>query len=581
MKTVLVAESHLPTLRRVTEILGEAGFQVLTATEPGAALEHFAVACPDAVLVAVDLAPLEGVLLSVRIRQSLQGARVPILVLDRAHLGAALGVSAILDFKANALIADPTVPAELVPRLRSLVVAVERTAVEAPIRGRIALSRPPLATGELSDAGLPGLLVTLAREKKSGVLVVLHGGSQQRVFLLDGEISDFESNQLGEEGGGADLGGRSARVMGGKVGRFAFYEGEDFRPESQGPRVPLLEAMLVGVRKSYPLRTFAQSLQAHFDEFPARTESFAADLPLLRFGNADLKFAMQINGRIRLRHLLAHGRGDIRTTTSLAWLLSLSGALRFAMTPQGDVLEGEDVQAERIFPRRRKPLPPEIVTGLRDAAVKIVTGSYFQVLGLPITAGILEVESAYQETAAKFHPDSYTDHDTSELQDLLEVVQDKLAAAHRVLISDERRLAYLEHLLPRLATSRVGPPNVEAEIALRRGDDALLRRDGRSARVEYETAIRLNPKEPEYYPRHAWATFVGLDGDRAERARAASKALKRAFTLDPNLERAQVCAAIFENASGQPKEARRRLLQVLQRNPDSKLAKAALRRVGR
>jgi hypothetical protein len=45
------------------------------------------------------------------------------------------------------------------------------------------------------------------------------------------------------------------------------------------------------------------------------------DLPALGLDTDDLKIAMQINGRLLLRDLLAHGRGDLRRGYSLLWFL--------------------------------------------------------------------------------------------------------------------------------------------------------------------------------------------------------------------------------------------------------------------
>ena len=51
--------------------------------------------------------------------------------------------------------------------------------------------------------------------------------------------------------------------------------------------------------------------------------------------------------------------------------------------------------------------------------MKIVTGSYFQVLGLDIAADSEAVEKAYHEVAIRFHPDTYAEWDLSEIADVL------------------------------------------------------------------------------------------------------------------------------------------------------------------
>ena len=93
--------------------------------------------------------------------------------------------------------------------------------------------------------------------------------------------------------------------------------------------------------------------------------------------------------------------------------------------------------------------------------------------------------------------------------------------------------------------------------------------------------MTLNPREPEYYSHLAWATYLDGGGPKEVRARDAQRVLRKALSLNPYLERAQVISAIIEEEQGEHASARKRLLKVLEMNPASKLARAALRKVGR
>jgi Flp pilus assembly protein TadD len=116
---------------------------------------------------------------------------------------------------------------------------------------------------------------------------------------------------------------------------------------------------------------------------------------------------------------------------------------------------------------------------------------------------------------------------------------------------------------------------------VRKGEAALKRKDLLAARQLFEEAVALNPREPEYYSHLAWATYLGSTGPREERGRAAQRVLKRALALNPYLERAHIISAIVDSDLGEDSSARRKLLKVLELNPYSQLAKAALRKVGR
>ena len=628
MRTLLLAETHGSTLRHLTDALAQHGYSVRTATDPATAIERLVAEKPDAVVVAVDFPRLDGAHLGELIRASDHGARTPVVAIDKGHLGKARGVSAILDLKANAYVADPTKLDELTSKLAMLIKAAASTGGAATSGLQTVLARPPAISGELKGYPLPAIIRSLFQARRDGVLVAAFRDLTRRVYFLGGAPVNYDSsarqdslpNYLVERGdltppqaeavlkalsgglrigaalaeAGVDIQGEElhdklrdytreklAQVIGMREGRFAFYVGNEFTREVAAVEVPPLAPALEGARRAFSLSIFAQALRTHLGEFPHRTPEFGKQLAALGLDTEDLKVAMQVNGRILLKDLLAHGRGDLRRSYSLMWFLHLAGCLGFSRTPVATGEEQVYVAQDRIAPKKRKPLPAETMTRLRDAAVKIITGSYFKVLGLDITADTEAVEKAYHEVATTFHPDSYPEHDTSEIQDLLDSVQEKLSASYRVLSVEQKRKAYLQYLFSKMDVGRATQVNVDAEISLKRGEAALKRKDPQSARLAFEDAVTLNPREPEYYCHLAWATFLAAEGDKKERGKAVQKLIKKALGLNPYLERATIISAIVDSELGEHSVARRKLLEVLKLNPASVLAKAALRKVGR
>ncbi|MDY7229981.1 DUF4388 domain-containing protein [Hyalangium rubrum] len=627
MKTLLLAESHPPTLEHLTGLLAQAGYTVRAVSEPAAAMEHFVADNPVAVVVAVDLPRLSGSHVGQLIRNHRQGARVPIIAIDKGHLGKAKGVASILDLGVSAYIPDPLKPGELAAKVDALVSAAQAVVPATGIQAMLA--RPAVTARDLKGYPLPEVVHLLYRQRRDGVLVVAYRELARRVFFARGVAVNYDSTarqdglpgfllerkivteaqservvqalgsglrigaalaDAGVEAAGEELlqilrdytRDRLAQMVGMRDGRFAFYEGTEFQEEVATVEIPALAPVLDGARRSIPLKVLAAPLRKHLNDYPVRSSEFGKDLPALGLDTDDLKIAMQISGRLVLRDLLAHGRGDLRRGYSLLWFLQLTGGVTFSATPvatEGVVLSGgEDV----IAPRKRKPIPAETAATLREGAVKIITSSYFHSLGLDIAADMEAVERAYHETAMKFHPDTYAEYDTSELRDLLDSVQEKLSASYRVLSVEDKRKAYLQYLLSKLDVGgRANAINVEAEILIRRGETYLKRKDYRMALQLFEEAVALNPREPEYFSYLAWATYHAAPGPLKERAKAAQKVLKRALSLNAYLERAQIISAIIDNDLEDATSARKKLLKVLELNPNSQLAKAALRKVGR
>jgi CheY-like chemotaxis protein/tetratricopeptide (TPR) repeat protein len=627
LKTLLLAESHPPTLEHLTGLLAQAGYTVRAVSDPAAAMEHFVADSPDAVVLAVDLPRLGGAHVGQLIRNHSQGGRVPIVAIDKGHLGRARGVTAVLDLKVSAYIHDPLKPGELASKLDALVSAVQELEPATGIQAM--LSRQAVVAGDLRGYPLPQVLHVIYRQRRDGVLVVAYRDLTRRVFFARGGAVNYDStarqdalpgfllergvateeqaNQLVQSlGSGLRIGAaladagveavgeellqllrdytrdRLAQMIGMREGRFAFYAGDEFQREVATVEIPALAPLLDGARRAIPLKVLAIPLSKHLGEYPVRSQEFSKDLPVLGLNTDDLKIAMQINGRIELRELLAHGRGDLREGYSLLWFLQLTGGVTFSPTPvaaEGEVLS---VTPDVIARRKRKQLPPHLETSLREGAVKILTSSYFHSLGLDIAADMEAVERAYHETAMKFHPDTYAVYDLSELKDLLDSVQEKLSASYRVLSVEDKRKAYLQYLVSKLDMGgRANAINVDAEILIRRGENYLRKKDFRMALQLFEEAVALNPREPEYYSYLAWATYHAALGPLQERAKAAQRVLKKALSLNAYLERAQIISAIIDSDLGDAPTARKKLLKVLELNPNSRLAKAALRKVGR
>ena len=77
LKTLLLAESHPPTLEHLTGCSRQAGYTVRAVADAVSALEHFVADNPDVVVLGVDLPRLEGRHVGHLIRNHSQGGACP------------------------------------------------------------------------------------------------------------------------------------------------------------------------------------------------------------------------------------------------------------------------------------------------------------------------------------------------------------------------------------------------------------------------------------------------------------------------------------------------------------------------
>ncbi|MHB8879669.1 MAG: DUF4388 domain-containing protein, partial [Myxococcaceae bacterium] len=336
MRTVLLAEHHLPTLEHLRAALDQAGYTVRSATDPGRAMELFLSDRPDLVVIAVEFPRLDGNHVGKLIRGSDQGSLVPMIAVDKGHLGKARGVGTILDLRANAYLADPLKGNELVEKAASLHAVAERAKAAATTGVHVVLGRPAVASGELKGYPLPALLHSFYRLRRDGVLVVAFRDLTRRVFFLGGAPVSYDSTArqdaaavfLQERGeltsdqaeqvqkalatgsrlsmalvdAGVSLAGEEllqrlrdynrekvAQVVGMREGRYAFFAGAEFADAVSVVEIPALAPILDGARRSFPVKVFAQTLRSHLAEFPHRSPEFGRDLSVLGLDTQDLK----------------------------------------------------------------------------------------------------------------------------------------------------------------------------------------------------------------------------------------------------------------------------------------------------
>ena len=162
-------------------------------------------------------------------------------------------------------------------------------------------------------------------------------------------------------------------------------------------------------------------------------------------------------------------------------------------------------------------------------------------------------------------------------------MQDKVTAAYRVLSNPEKRKAYLSFLLLRFELQGVRRPgiDVDAEVALKRGERALRARRPAEAIAALREAAERNPREPEYLAMLAFAELLDPATPAPERAANAKRTAKRALALAPENPRAAGVLALADARMGDPAEARRVVVAALKERPDSEVLKKVLYRLNR
>jgi tetratricopeptide (TPR) repeat protein len=619
---ILLAESHPATREVVQKRLVDSGFDVQVTETCDAVPGIFVAQRPDAVVLAVTN---PGAAEAARRLREVD-RRLVLVALDHGHLQEPMGAGAVASLQASAYVESP-LGRELADRLSLLIgqAAAARTRLSGVA---LLLSRAPAAAGEVRPGVVARLIHQIWRSTSDGVLVLEGDGPVRRLFFLRGSPVAVESSEPDEALAGwfnatgrldetareavqdAMAGGLSAGAaliaagavepgegllaalrahlrsllvasVGARGGRWRFHLGDEFTAQLQAVEVIPLAPLLEGARAHLTVKHFADALKAVLHAVPTRTVECQKLVTLVGLGSNDQRLLQALDARpTTTRAFLEARKADLKEAFSLLWFLSLIGALVFHETGPGPE---EGPAAGDGATRARPPLPPDRAEAVRQAALRILPGTYFHALGVDIAADSEEVERAYREVSERFHPDAFADWEVGDLNDLLLSVQEKVSAAHRVLSTEEKRRQYLSFLLLKFELAGVRSPGIvlDAELALKRGERALRARRHDEAVAALRQAAELNPREPEYLAMLAFAELYASDRPLGARAGAALATAGRALALDPGHSRALVVLALAEAAAGRREAAREVVLRALKAHPGSELARQALAQVSR
>lgn len=194
----------------VAHVAADEGYRTVEARTGPEALEAFAAACPDAVLVDVVLPRLDGLQVCERLKSTPEGALIPVLVMSGVYRNER---EAMRSFGADGFLLKPFMPDALRKRLAGLfpssALVREEEAEVLPEPGEQALGEHPFAF----------LLAEQWRSRSTGVFRVRTRGVDARVSLLQGNIVGVEASAWAEDVQTLVL--RSGRLTSAQQGRLA------------------------------------------------------------------------------------------------------------------------------------------------------------------------------------------------------------------------------------------------------------------------------------------------------------------------------------------------------------------------
>lgn len=207
---------------------------------------------------------------------------------------------------------------------------------------------------------------------------------------------------------------------------------------------------------------------------------------------------------------------------------------------------------------------------------------YFEMLGVSTQASREDIKRAYFALAKEYHPDKHFGSSSAEVRQLAAQVYDLISTAHDTLTDPAERERYVREraagVKPQLG-DEVGKI-LAAEGRFQKGEELMRQRQYDAARRLFEEAISLYGDEGEFHAWLGWSMFQAKPEDAAN-ADAALRALDKALSLNPKIDKGYLFTGYIYKATGRPDKAEKQFEKAIQCNPDCTEALRELRLLGR
>jgi Flp pilus assembly protein TadD len=218
--------------------------------------------------------------------------------------------------------------------------------------------------------------------------------------------------------------------------------------------------------------------------------------------------------------------------------------------------------------------------------------NYFELLNLSQNATQAQIDQAFNEIAAKYHPDQTTNINSVQVKKLSNEMFNMACEAHQTLSDNEQKNAYIAKINLKKVPAKQAHSNNEynqiesadddltdnvlnAESMFKKAKEAIKMQRYDEAKTMLESAVGLCPDEGEYRSLLGLALFKS-DPDNTTVQLEAREQLSQAISLSPKLDKAYVYLGYVYRHMGQSILSHHEFMKALACNPKCQEALDAL-----
>ncbi len=317
-----------------------------------------------------------------------------------------------------------------------------------------------------------------------------------------------------------------------------------------------------GIRQYSEVNEVAAALGEHLEEYPIKTDRFAAYVPFLR-NSADGwdQMLARMSGREDVGELVSLGLVDMHDLLKGLWAMEQMGMVEFRQSPA--------TETTPVLPSVREDrgaAPPAEGLGdeapeVRASAERVLRDYLFlrdadpwTVLGVSRDADVRTAEVAAENKQSGYHPDALPEGLSGQVRERAKELY------HQVGRSLERIRAQAEEgrsPTPMADDAAEAREALAARMAraLAQGRKALKARDHGEALKSFRAAAEILPDSGEAKALAGWCLFHLTSPDLGKRISAAEDMVREAIHLQPDLADAHFYLAMILKETGRDGEA--------------------------
>ena len=234
-----------------------------------------------------------------------------------------------------------------------------------------------------------------------------------------------------------------------RQGRFEFENLHEI--PAHLPRIefnPFL-LMLSAQEKLISVEALASLANIHMDAFPVRQSRYLQLLPLLRLETPALEALKGFHSKTSLRSLLkglaSNQRMAILRVLYLFEDISLVG-WSSEPTKEKEAVASNEVDFSEIFEEGKQAGLKASEDQIFSRYMDTLNQDFFQILNVEAEASNKEIDAAYREARARFHPDSFEGGGSGQSRRILDDILERLDRAYTTLSEPSSRKEYAQTL---------------------------------------------------------------------------------------------------------------------------------------